>query len=54
MSVSWMCFFAVAGADGYVSYEETEEIRTISKMLKLTYRQFIDAKLKVPRQRRRT
>ncbi|HZD58665.1 MAG TPA: TerB family tellurite resistance protein [Anaerolineales bacterium] len=46
--------FAVAGADGQLSYEETEEIRTISKMLKLTHRQFIDAKLKVPRQRRRT
>lgn len=44
--------FAVADADGQVSYEETEEIRTISKMLKLTHRQFIDAKLKVPRQQR--
>jgi uncharacterized tellurite resistance protein B-like protein len=44
--------FAVAEADGHVSYEETEEIRTISKMLKLTHKQFINAKLKVPRQRR--
>lgn len=46
--------FAVAQADGRVSYEETEEIRTISKMLKLTHRQFIDAKLKIPREQRAT
>jgi uncharacterized tellurite resistance protein B-like protein len=46
--------FAVADADGQVSFEETEEIRTISKMLKLTHKQFINAKLKIPRQRRTT
>lgn len=46
--------FAVADADGHVSYEETEEIRTISNMLKLTHKQFINAKLKIPRQRRTT
>jgi uncharacterized tellurite resistance protein B-like protein len=40
--------FAVADGDGHVSYEETEEIRLIAKMLKLTHRQFIDAKLKIP------
>ena len=40
--------FAVADGDGRVSYEETEEIRLIAKMLKLTHRQFIDAKLKIP------
>lgn len=40
--------FAVADGDGRVSYEETEEIRMIAKMLKLTHRQFIDAKLKIP------
>ncbi len=39
--------FAVADGDGRVSYEETEEIRLIAKMLKLTHRQFIDAKLKI-------
>lgn len=44
--------FAVALGDGFVSYEEMEEIRLISKMLKLTHRQFIDAKLKVPPDKR--
>ncbi len=46
--------FTVADADGHVSYEETEEIRKISKMLKLTHKQFINAKLKIPRKRRAT
>lgn len=44
--------FAVADADGRVSYEEIEEIRTIATVLKLTHKQFIDAKLKIPRERR--
>ncbi|UCD99603.1 MAG: TerB family tellurite resistance protein, partial [Chloroflexota bacterium] len=44
--------FAVANGDGYVSYEEIEEIRTISMVLKLTHKQFIDAKLKIPRENR--
>ncbi|MGB2911413.1 MAG: TerB family tellurite resistance protein, partial [Anaerolineales bacterium] len=44
--------FAVADGDGRVSYEETEEIRLIAKMLKLTHRQFIDAKLKIPSEQR--
>lgn len=44
--------FAVADADGRVSYEEIEEIRTIATVLKLTHKQFIDAKLKIPRPRR--
>jgi len=39
--------FAVAAADGDVSYEETEEIRTISNGLNLYHHQFIDAKMKV-------
>jgi uncharacterized tellurite resistance protein B-like protein len=51
-----LCFldvlFAVADGDGRVSYEEIEEIRTIANMLKLTHKQFIDAKLKIPRERR--
>lgn len=46
--------FAVAESDGQVSYPETEEIRTISKLLKLTHRQFINAKLKIPRSSRAT
>jgi uncharacterized tellurite resistance protein B-like protein len=44
--------FAVADADGRVSYEEIEEIRTIATVLKLHHKQFIDAKLKIPRERR--
>jgi uncharacterized tellurite resistance protein B-like protein len=44
--------FAVADGDSGVSYEEIEEIRTIATVLKLTHKQFIDAKLKIPRERR--
>jgi uncharacterized tellurite resistance protein B-like protein len=44
--------FAVADGDGRVSHEEIEEIRTIANMQKLTHKQFIDAKLKIPRERR--
>ncbi|OGO17208.1 MAG: hypothetical protein A2Z14_10065 [Chloroflexi bacterium RBG_16_48_8] len=44
--------FAVADGDGMVSYEETEQIRSIARHLKLTHKQFIDAKLKIPRNRR--
>ena len=44
--------FAVADGDSGVSYEEIEEIRTIATVLKMTHKQFIDAKLKVPRERR--
>ena len=41
--------FAVAAADGRISYEETEEIRSITNVLKLTHKQFITAKLKCRR-----
>jgi uncharacterized tellurite resistance protein B-like protein len=44
--------FAVADGDGTVSHEEIEQIRFISRHLKLTHKQFIDAKLKIPRNRR--
>jgi len=44
--------FAVADGDGGVSYPETEEIRTIANGLKLTHKQFIDAKLRIPPERR--
>ena len=51
-----VCFldvlYAVADGDGRVSFEEIEEIRTIANMLKLTHQQFIDAKLKIPHERR--
>lgn len=44
--------FAVADGDGFVSFEEIEEIRTIATVLKLHHRQFIAAKLRIPRERR--
>ena len=44
--------FAVADADGRVSHDEIEEIRRIARSLNLTHKQFIDAKLKIPRERR--
>lgn len=44
--------FAVAAADGKVSHEEMEEIRTIALVLKLDHKQFIDAKLTIPREQR--
>jgi uncharacterized tellurite resistance protein B-like protein len=44
--------FAVADGDGTVSQMEIEEIRTIASVLKLSHRQFIDAKVKIPRERR--
>ena len=44
--------FTIAAQDGQVSYDETEEIRTIAYVLKLTHKQFIDAKLTIPRGQR--
>lgn len=44
--------FAVAAADGVASYDEIEEIRVIARSLKLSHRQFIEAKLKLPSDRR--
>jgi uncharacterized tellurite resistance protein B-like protein len=44
--------FAVADGDGFVSYKEIEEIRTIATVLKLRHKQFIAAKLRIPRERR--
>ena len=46
--------FAVADADGRVSYEEIEEIRSIALSLKLNHRQFINAKVRIPDERRAT
>jgi uncharacterized tellurite resistance protein B-like protein len=45
--------FAVATADGEASYEEIEEVRTIAGSLKLSHEDFIQAKLKVPTDKRR-
>jgi uncharacterized tellurite resistance protein B-like protein len=44
--------FAVSASDGRVSNDEIEEIRTIANGLLITHQQFIDAKLKIPRQQR--
>lgn len=44
--------FQVAAADGRVSHQEMEEIRTIANVLKLIHKQFIDAKLTIPREQR--
>jgi uncharacterized tellurite resistance protein B-like protein len=44
--------FAVAAADGVACYDEIEEIRAIAESLKLSHRQFIQAKVKLPRGRR--
>jgi uncharacterized tellurite resistance protein B-like protein len=41
--------FAVAKADGDISYDETEEIRHIANILLLPHERFIEAKLKVTR-----
>lgn len=46
--------FAVADADGRVSHDEIEEIRSIARSLKLSHRQFINAKVRIPDERRAT
>lgn len=42
------CLFAIANASEKTSFDETEEIRKIAKSLKLSHRDFIDAKLTIP------
>lgn len=44
--------FEVAAGDGFATHNEIEEIRTIAMVLKLTHKQFIDAKLKIPSEKR--
>ena len=39
--------FAVANADGQISYDETEEIRKIARGINLTHKDFIDSKLRI-------
>ena len=39
------CFFAVAAADGEISYEESEEIRRITKALRIPHQIFKEAKI---------
>ncbi|MCK5053459.1 MAG: TerB family tellurite resistance protein [Anaerolineales bacterium] len=44
--------FSIANADGFVSNEEIEEIRAIANSLRMTHRQFIDAKKTIPKDKR--
>lgn len=44
--------YVVASGDGMVAHKEMEEIRMIANALKLTHKQFIEAKLKIPREKR--
>ena len=46
------CLFKIANASNKTSYDETEEIRRIAKSLKLTHKDFIDAKLTIPDEER--
>jgi len=42
------CLFQIANASEKTSYDETEEIRKIAISLKLTHKDFIEAKLTIP------
>jgi uncharacterized tellurite resistance protein B-like protein len=42
------CLFQIANASNKTSYAETEEIRKISNSLKLSHKDFIEAKLTIP------
>ncbi len=44
--------FAVAAADGQASYDEIEELRKVAGSLKLSHSDFIEAKLRIPRDQR--
>ena len=44
--------FAVAAADGFATFDEIEEIRTLSRGLNLTNPEFIAAKIRIPREKR--
>ena len=46
--------FDVAAADDFATHDEIEEIRSISQGFKLTHKQFIDAKVKILREKRAT
>ncbi len=41
------CMFAIAGADGELSHDETEEIRRITKSMRIPHNVFIESKMKV-------
>ncbi|UCD89379.1 MAG: TerB family tellurite resistance protein [Desulfobacterales bacterium] len=46
------CLFNIANASDMTSAKEVEEIRRISEALKLSHKDFIEAKLTIPRQNR--
>lgn len=46
------CLFKIANASDMTSYEEVEAIRRISDSLKLSHKDFIEAKLTIPREDR--
>ncbi len=46
--------FHIAAADGEAAHEEIEAIRGVTRTLKLTHREFIDAKLTLPKDKRAT
>ena len=41
------CMFAVGGADGELSHDEAEEIRRITKAMRIPHKVFIDSKMKI-------
>ncbi len=41
------CLFAVAAADGEIAHEEAEEIRKITKAMRISHKTFIQAKVRV-------
>ncbi len=44
--------FGVAAADGAATFEEIEQIRLVALGLKLSHAEFIEAKMRLPRERR--
>ncbi len=44
--------FGVAAADGAATFEEIEQIRLVALGLKLSHGEFIEAKMRLPRERR--
>ncbi|MCP4363189.1 MAG: hypothetical protein GY796_34750 [Chloroflexi bacterium] len=44
--------FQIGLADGYVTFDEIEEIRQVARGINLTHEDFINAKLKIPRDKR--
>jgi len=40
------CFFEISAADGDLGYEEVEEIRRITKAMRIPHKEFIDCKMK--------